>query len=135
MGNARVLVCEDDNAIQTLLETLLRRHGLSVVVVRTGIEAVDRLRRESYDLILLDLLTPGMNGFQVLELLREERPDLLDRVVVISAFQTAFTRGLPARVAALIRKPFDLAEFDLVIERVLLSSRAQRDMRRIEGGL
>ena len=112
----RVLICEDDGSIRLLLSKLLTRHGLLADSVGTGAEAVERLRREPYDLILLDLLIPEMSGYDVLDLLRRERPDLLDRVVVMTAQQRAFREPLP--VAAIIRKPFELAEFDGVIERV-----------------
>lgn len=114
----RVLVCEDDSAIRLLIDKLLSRHGLSPECVETGADAVARLRRCTYDLIILDLLTPVMSGYEVLETLRRERPALLDRIVVITASPQAFREFLP--VAAVLRKPFDLAEFDEVVESVLL---------------
>src|SRR5687767_7752417 len=115
--NKRVLICEDDSAIRLLLDKLLTRRGLSADCVATGPEALTRLRRERYDLILLDLLIPVMSGYEVIDVLRREQPHLLDRIVIVTASQRAFQQVLP--VAAVIRKPFDLADLDRTIDRVL----------------
>src|SRR5688572_17008150 len=132
----RVLICEDDRAIQLLLGKLLTRHGLLPDCVGTGADAVERLRQQRYDLILLDLVVPRMTGYEVVDLLRRERPDFLPRIIVITAQQRAVREMFP--VAAILLKPFDLEEFDRVIERVLArSSMRDRDdeRRRAERGL
>jgi DNA-binding response OmpR family regulator len=120
MGNGqRVLICEDDSAIRGLLDKLLSRHGLAVDSVPTGSEAIDRIRRRTYDLILLDLLTPHVSGYEVLDLLWRERAELLDRIIVVTACQIASAGALPVKVAAVLRKPFDLLEFDAIVDSVL----------------
>lgn len=131
----KVLVCEDDGSIRQLLGKVLIRHGLSVDSVATALDAAMHLRRESYDLIVLDLLTPEMTGYELINMLLAERPHLLERVIVITALQRAFRDPLP--VAAVVRKPFDLDEFDGLIERVLLASHQARTVQapRVDGGL
>lgn len=120
MGNGqRVLICEDDCAIRGLLDKLLSRHGLAVDSVATGSDAIDRIRRRPYDLILLDLLTPHVSGYEVLDLLWRERAELLDRIIVVTACQIGSMAALPVKVAAVLRKPFDLVEFDAIVDRVL----------------
>lgn len=113
----RALICEDDYAIRLLLDKLLIRHGLDAESVATGDEAAARLRWQTYDLVVLDLLIPGMSGYELVDVLEREGPHLLDRVVVVTAQHRDFLRQLP--VAAVVRKPFDLAEFDRVVDRVL----------------
>lgn len=113
----RVLVCEDDSAIRLLIDKLLTRHGLRVECVGSGAEAMARLRRFSYDVIVLDLLMPDLSGYEVIEALRRERPMLLERVIVVTAFSQAFHVPLP--VGAVLRKPFDLREFDDIVEQML----------------
>jgi CheY-like chemotaxis protein len=113
----RALVCEDDGAIRLLLDRLLTRQGLSTECVATGTEAAAKLRRASYDLILLDLVTPKMSGFDVIAHLERERPHLLERVIVVTAVQPVFAKSLP--VAAFLRKPFDLEELDQTIRQLL----------------
>jgi DNA-binding response OmpR family regulator len=113
----RALVCEDDSAIRTLLCKLLTRHNLLADCVGSGDEALDQLRAHPYDVVVLDLLTPGLSGYEVVQAIEHELPHLLERVIVLTAVQRAFKEGLP--VAAMVRKPFDLEEFDRVIHRVL----------------
>ena len=131
----RALVCEDDSAIRILLCKLLSRHGLDPDCVGSGDEAAAQLRAHSYDLIVLDLLTPGMSGYEVVEMIERESPDLLNRVIVLTALQRAFNETLP--VAAMVRKPFDLEEFDQIIQRVLFRSSVDvsEARPRIQGGL
>ena len=113
----RALVCEDDSAIRTLLCKLLTRHDLLADCVGSGDEALRQLRGHPYDLIILDLLTPGLSGYEVVQAIEREMPHLLDRVIVLTALQRAFKETLP--VAAMVRKPFDLEEFDGIVARVL----------------
>jgi len=118
----RALVCEDDSAIRTLLCKLLSRHELQADCVGSGDEALEQLRGHSYDLIILDLLTPGLSGYEVVQAIEREMPHLLDRVIVLTALQRAFKETLP--VAAMVRKPFDLEEFDDIVRRVLFGPRS-----------
>jgi CheY-like chemotaxis protein len=118
-SEARALICEDDRAIRALLDKLLSRHGLAVESVAAGWEVIDRIRRHHFDVILLDLLMPEMTGFDVLDLISRERPALLDQVIVVTACQSVFNGSLPAPVAAVVRKPFDVADFDDVVSSVL----------------
>lgn len=113
----RALVCEDDFSIRLLLEAVLTRYGLTVESVATGVDAVARLRRQHYELVLLDLLLPVMSGYEIIELFVRERPELLSRVVIVTAVQRAFRESLP--VAAVIAKPFDLADLGQVVERII----------------
>ena len=116
----RVLICEDDHGIRLLLDKLLNRHGLSCDSASTGAEAIARLREESYDLVLLDLILPMTSGYEVLAFLERHRPELLPRVIVVTALQRAFREALP--VAAVVRKPFDIVDLDRLIERILRRS-------------
>ncbi len=118
----RALVCEDDSAIRILLCKLLTRHDLEADCVGSGDEALAHLRAHSYDLIILDLLTPGLSGYEVVETIEREQPYLLDRVIVLTALQRAFKEKLP--VAAMVPKPFDLEEFDGIIQQVLFGAQA-----------
>jgi len=106
-GEKRILVVDDDDAIRTLLLTILRRRGLSVDTARHGAEALERLERCRYSVMLLDLMMPLVNGWQVLEQIGKYEPSLRPVVVVL----TAGTEPLdvdPNLVAGSIRKPFDV---------------------------
>jgi DNA-binding response OmpR family regulator len=111
MQNTRVLVVEDDPAICTLLEALMRRRGYNCDVVSDGNDAIRRLRCHPYTAILLDLMLPGAFGFEVIRFLKAERPSMTSRVVVMTAASSATLRDFDASgVRAVMRKPFDIQE-------------------------
>lgn len=112
----RVLVCEDDSAIRTLVELLLRRRGYTVDVAVDGEVAITALARGSYDVIVLDLLMPGTSGYAVLDYLGQNHPQQLSRVIITTASQDAFREVFP--IASMIRKPFDIYELEALVRRV-----------------
>lgn len=109
MDKPLVLVADDNEGTCTLIRAVL--HGsFEVDVVGDGLEAVERLRTRQYAAILLDLLMPVADGFTVLDHLREHRPDMLARVLVMTAAVSPqhAQRVQAYAVRALITKPFDV---------------------------
>lgn len=113
---ARVLVCEDDSAIRTLVELLLRRRGYTVDVAVDGEAAITALAGRPYDVVILDLLMPGTTGYAVLDFLQQNHPRQLSRVIITTASQSAFREVFP--IASMIRKPFDIYELEELVRRV-----------------
>lgn len=112
----RVLVVDDDNGVRTLLSALLRRAGYEFEMAIDGEEGISRLRRSSYDAVILDLMMPVTNGFEVLQFLKSDRPAMLPRVIVATAASHLTLRDFDtSRIHALIRKPFDI---DRIMEAV-----------------
>lgn len=107
-----VLVIEDDRALCRLLELILKRDGLTAEVVQRGDDGAVAIERDGdrYDAILLDMMLPGMNGVEILSRIRERRPHLLDRILVISAAPTQVLQEVEKNgsVRGVFRKPFDL---------------------------
>ena len=97
--NAGILIVDDQAANVMLLEEMLRADGYNCIASTTDPYTVCELHRnERYDLILLDLLMPGMDGFQVMEGLKEIEADSYLPVLVITAQPaTSSGRWLPAR--------------------------------------
>lgn len=109
--NAGVLIVDDQEANIILLERMLRNAGYVSITSTKDPKGVCELhRRNSYDLILLDLLMPGMDGFQVIEELKEIEPDGYLPVLVITAQPAHKLRALKAGAKDFVSKPFDLAE-------------------------
>ncbi|PKN48200.1 MAG: hypothetical protein CVU63_05790, partial [Deltaproteobacteria bacterium HGW-Deltaproteobacteria-20] len=71
-----VLVVEDEPTLRMGLRATLRSEGFKVLVASTGPEGLEMALDQSPDLLLLDVMLPGMNGFEILRALRERRPDL-----------------------------------------------------------
>jgi len=108
---ARILIVDDQQANVTLLEQLLETGGYSNVASTMDPDAVCGLHRQHrYDLILLDLQMPGMDGFQVIEALKTSTADSYLPVLVITAQPGHKLRALKAGARDFLSKPFDLVE-------------------------
>ena len=105
-----ILIIDDDPGIRGLLTVVLNRKGFDCAVAIDGAEAQKLLRVHDYDAILLDLMLPRLNGFEVLRFLKAERRAMLERVIVVTAVAEVTLRDFDDQklVWALLRKPFDL---------------------------
>ena len=107
----RVLLIEDDPGIQMLLQRFLIRQGCTVVIVSDGEAALRTVKSETWDVVLLDLMMPKLNGFELIDQLRQFAPTILSRTIVLTAASEAALRGFDfEQVFKLIRKPFDLSD-------------------------
>ena len=120
----RILVVDDDDAIRALLFTILKRRGFAVDTARNGVEAVQRLDRCNYTLMLLDLMMPRMNGWEVLEHIdRFGVARSMPLVIVLTAGNEP--RDLnPSYVAGTVRKPFDV---ELLVDTITACIATQGD--------
>lgn len=108
------LVVEDDPAIRRLVEKLLVRHNIEIDVAPDGKQAVEKLDRRRYSVIVLDLMVPEMNGFEVIDYLKQRNLGI--PVAVVSAVsQQALTNLDLDVVKVVISKPFDVDEFTKAI--------------------
>lgn len=112
----RILVVDDDDAIRTMVERILRRERFIVESARDGFEAIEKLAKNDYGTVLLDLMMPRIDGHGVLRYLQTEHKALVPRVIVMSAnlHDAAESAAEPA-VVHVLPKPFDIRE---LIEQV-----------------
>ena len=107
----RVLIVDDQQASVRLLERMLRNAGYaSVASTQDPLEVCELHRRNRYDLILLDLQMPGMDGFRVLEGLKDVEKDGYLSVLVMTAHPGHKQRALQAGAKDFISKPFNAVE-------------------------
>jgi two-component system chemotaxis response regulator CheY len=110
-ASTRVLVADDDHAIRQLVRTIVRRERLEADCVCDGLEAIDMLRQREYAVILLDLMMPRMDGFGVIEFMKQNPPANKPVVLVITAYaDQKFKTVDPEIVAGVLRKPFEVAD-------------------------
>lgn len=115
-SEARVLVADDDQAIRQLVCTIVQREGLLVDCVADGAEAIEKLKTNDYAVILLDLMMPIVDGFGVVEHLKENPPLQKPVILVISAYaDQSFQQVDPNIVAGVLRKPFEVAELGSLV--------------------
>ena len=118
--NAGILIVDDLEANVQLLEQMLRADGYQNITSTMDPYAVCALHRDNnYDLILLDLQMPGMDGFQVMEELKRIKTDSYLPVMVITAQLGHKLRALQAGAKDFISKPFDLVEVKTRIHNML----------------
>ena len=117
---ARLLIVDDQEANVSLLEQMLREDGYTRVTSTMDPQEVCALHRKNrYDLVLLDLQMPGMDGFQVMEGLKTNEADSYLPVLVITAQPGHKLRALQAGARDFVSKPFDLVEVRTRIRNTL----------------
>jgi CheY-like chemotaxis protein len=104
----RALVIEDDPVVQRLICTVLEREGFVVEGVRNGAQAIQLLNVIPYELLIIDLMLPVLNGEAVLIHLHQTRPESLRRVIVTTASPRLLDGEFLQRVCKLLEKPFDV---------------------------
>src|SRR6187402_2491134 len=117
---ASILIVDDQESNVSLLEELLRQAGYTRVSSTMKPQEVCALHRKNrYDLILLDLQMPGMDGFQVIEALKTNDSEAYVPVIVLTAQPGHKLRALQAGAKDFISKPFDLVEVETRIYNML----------------
>src|SRR2546421_12601477 len=134
---AKILIVDDLEANVRLLDRMLRQAGHTCVASTMDPHEVCGLHRDNrYDLILLDLEMPGMDGFQVMEGLKEIEADGYLPILVITAQPGHKLRALQAGARDFISKPFDLVEVRTRIRNMLevrlLYKRLERNNKELE---
>lgn len=105
----RALVIDDDQPIRMMLAKVVERHDFDVDTARDGQEAIDRLDEDGYDVILLDLMMPRVDGFAVLRHMKQNYPQKLRCTIIASAIpESEILRRFEVPVRSIHSKPFDL---------------------------
>src|SRR3954471_4946936 len=106
--SARVLVVDDEPAIRLLVTKALEKYGFTVETAVDGVDALRKLDRATYDLMVLDVMMPRLDGFGGIEKISGEKAP---KVLIMTAASPAVLKQLPTdRVAGVITKPFDIRE-------------------------
>jgi two-component system response regulator MprA len=121
---SKVLVVDDDDAIRSSLQLALELEGYEVVVASDGAEALTVLRDQRQDVVVLDLMMPGIDGLTVCRVLRAEK-DRTPILMLTARTQTSDrVDGLDAGADDYLPKPFDLAELLARLRALLRRARA-----------
>ena len=109
---SRILIVEDDAVLADGMSSVLRKSGYSVHCLTDGVHAHDTLGAESYDLAILDLGLPRMDGLELLRRLRARNNNIPVLIVTARDAVSERVKGLKAGADDYLSKPFDLAEFE-----------------------
>ena len=126
-GTARILVVDDEPSMREMLRIVLRREGYDVMVAVNGVDAIERLKTETVDLMLSDIRMPDMSGVDVLRTAKQMNADLV--VFMMTAFASTDTAVEAMRLGAVdyFTKPFSMDELRLKVRQHLETHRLKRE--------
>ena len=121
-----ILVVDDDPELRENIREILDDAGFAVTVAASGEEALDCLERQAFDVILLDLIMPGLGGKEVLPLIKRQSPSV--KAIMITAFATIENAVSAMRKGAddYLTKPFKVDELLMAVRRCLEEARLQK---------
>lgn len=122
MTGERLLVVDDDDNLRSMLSAALRHHGFAMSLAADGREALDVLSRTTFDLVMLDVMMPGLDGFDVCRRMRADRN--MTPVLFLTARDETRDKVKGLRLGAddYVEKPFSLDELVARIEAILRRS-------------
>lgn len=119
MSGERLLVVEDEAHLAEVIAENLELEGYAVSVVGDGLAALDAVRRDRPELVLLDVMLPGLDGFSVCERLRAEKNDVPVLFLTAKSSNDDRVRGLELGGDDYLGKPFELRELILRVKAIL----------------
>jgi DNA-binding response OmpR family regulator len=130
---AKILVADDDLLYRTLFSTSLDEFGFEVRCVNNGAEALEALTKEPFDLLLLDLIMPVLDGFGTLSQLQTKKLMKRPPVIIISATDEsdALTRCFAAGAIDMLPKPFEPAMLQVRVHAALVHAKNEQLSQRV----
>lgn len=133
MAKENILVVEDEEDIQELVTYNLNREGYSTICVGTGEEGLEKIRQTMPDLVLLDLMLPGLDGLRVCKILKNDTKTAHIPVIIVSAKgeEADIVAGLEMGADDYITKPFSTKVLIARVRSVLRRGEAQEDTGKV----
>lgn len=117
----KILIADDEEDVKTVVQLFLEAKGYTIVTAYDGLDAIDKAKSELPDLILLDIMMPVIDGYQVLQRLKADPTTAAIPIVMLSAAsQTeSKSRALSAGAIDYIVKPFDGEDLEQIVAQTL----------------
>lgn len=115
-NNIKILVADDDRGIREVLEEFLKNDGCEVKTARDGLDTLEKAKSEKFDIIVADLMMPGVDGLELLKSCKQLDPDILFIMITgHSSLETALT-AIKEGAYDYVTKPFRLEEMQIAIK-------------------
>lgn len=123
----KILIIEDEEAIRFILEKRLSDAGYFVISAENGLEGLNKARKENPDLILLDLMLPGIDGYQVCSILKRDRRYTHIPIIILTARiqQKDYELAMQVGADAFLTKPFESQVLLSKIEELLKNNKGE----------
>ena len=117
----KILIVDDEPNIVVPIQFLMEQNGFTVAVAYNGKDAMDSVAAFGPDLIILDLMLPGMDGFEVCQRIREKRDWSHIKIIIVTAMgrEANMTKGMALGADAYIIKPFSNADMVFKVKSLL----------------
>jgi putative nucleotidyltransferase with HDIG domain len=131
MPEAKVLAVDDEPSILSLVERVLVKQGYKVKSASSAQNALEILTEEKFDLLLTDIVMPGMDGLELLQKVRERRPDITAVIITGHATLDFAIKSLNQGAQGFIVKPFTAEELNIAIKEALMRSQLMKENVRL----
>ncbi len=137
METGKVLLVDDEQEFTAILSERLESRGLKVECASNGKEALEKIQKESYDIIILDMVMPEMNGLETLEQVKKDRPDLQVLLLTGHADLKSGIEAIKMGAQDFLEKPADIHELMSKIKEaktqkaILVEQQAEEHIRNI----
>lgn len=119
VSNLKILIAEDVTYNQTLLETMLQKLGYNnIKSVSNGLQVVEQITTKTYDVLLLDLRMPEMNGFEVIEYIKKEKIEITILPVTASVVDEDKEKCRSLGVNTFLTKPIDIRQLKIILSEI-----------------
>ena len=135
MAIHRILVADDEESIRWVLSRALKKQGYSVDLAEDGARAAELADTQNYDLAVLDIKMPGLNGLELLKHFREEHPDTLVVIMTAEATMEHAVNAMKSGAYDYLTKPFDLTALDAIILKAEKAAAVSEELGQLKGEL
>jgi len=131
MPKERIVVVEDDADVLNLCQRILTLEGYQVTVASNGYEAIEAAKGEPFDLLLTDMMMPGLNGMETYQAIKEFDPDIIGVIITgYASFETAI-EAVKLGFDGFVTKPFTPEELNAAVAKALERKRLERENARL----
>jgi two-component system, NtrC family, response regulator AtoC len=126
-SKACIMIVDDEEIVRTSLTSWLLEDGYEVLSAESGESALEELKKRDYDLVLIDLKMPGMDGLQLMKEIKKDLPDL--PLIIMTAYATVDTAVKAIKEGAYdyLMKPFDPEEISITIKKIIKQQRLEQE--------
>ncbi len=128
---AKILIIDDDEALHKVCRGVLERHGFFIESAFTLHDGLQKVREQSFDLVLLDLMMPDGQGIDIIAPLREQDPELVSVVMTGYATVERAVEAMKAGAVNFLAKPFSTDLLLLAVNQALEKRQLSRDVKRL----